>query len=276
MILTKSIMVLINNKNIEHYKNKNIEVVYGKVYEMEVSLLPRYSKYKILAKCETCGAEKELPMQKYHQNWDRSNSYNCKACNSITYKKSMLEKYGYDNPSTTPECVEKRKKTCLEKYGNEYAIANNEVKDKIKNSIFDKYGGHHSKVPEIMKKIKDKGKLTKIGKGLVIPDDELNEWELYRRIVRNITNLNRNKLFEDWNGLDYYDDEYIKNNFDIKHTDYDYPTIDHKISVIYGFKNNITPEEIGGIKNLCITKKGINSSKSFLIEEDYINKKSQS
>ena len=276
MILTKSIMVLINNKNIEHYKNKNIEVVYGKVYEMEVSLLPRYSKYKILAKCETCGAEKELPMQKYHQNWDRSNSYNCKACNSITYKKSMLEKYGYDNPSTTPECVEKRKKTCLEKYGNEYAIANNEVKDKIKNSIFDKYGGHHSKVPEIMKKIKDKGKLTKIGKGLVIPDDELNEWELYRRIVRNITNLNRNKLFEDWNGLDYYDDEYIKNNFDIKHTDYDYPTIDHKISVIYGFKNNITPEEIGGIENLCITKKGINSSKSFLIEEDYINKKSQS
>jgi hypothetical protein len=276
MILTKSIMVLINNKNIEHYKNQNIEVVYGKVYEMEVSLLPRYSKYKILAKCETCGAEKELPIQKYHQNWDRSNSYNCKSCNNITYKKSMLEKYGYDNPSSTPECVEKRKKTCLEKYGNEYAIANNEVKDKIKNSIFDKYGGHHSKVPEIMKKIKDKGKLTKIGKGLVIPDDELNEWELYRRIVRNITNLNRNKLFEDWNGLDYYDDEYIKNNFDIKHTDYDYPTIDHKISVIYGFKNNITPEEIGGIENLCITKKGINSSKSFLIEEDYINKKSQS
>ena len=266
MILTKTIQIRINNKNIEHYKTQNINVVYGEVYDMDVSYVSRYSKYKILAKCETCGAEKELPMQKYHQNWDRSNSYNCKSCNNITYKKSMLEKYGYDNPSSTPECVEKRKKTCLEKYGNEYAIANNEVKDKIKNSIFDKYGGHHSKVPEIMKKIKDKGKLTKIGKGLVIPDDELNEWELYRRIVRNITNLNRNKLFEDWNGLDYYDDEYIKNNFDIKHTDYDYPTIDHKISVIYGFKNNITPEEIGGIENLCITKKGINSSKSFLIE----------
>jgi len=276
MILTKSIMVLINNKNIEHYKNQNIEVVYGKIYEMEVSLLPRYSKYKILAKCETCGAEKELPMQKYHQNWDRSNSYNCKACNNITYKKSMLEKYGYDNPSYTPECIEKRKKTCLEKYGNEYAIANNEIKDKIKNSILDKYGEHHSRVPEIMKKIKDKGKLTKIGKGLVIPDDELTDWELYRRVVRNITNLNKSKLLEDWDGLDYYDNEYIKNNFDIKHTDYDYPTIDHKISVIYGFKNNIMPEEIGSIENLCITKKGINSSKSFLTEEDYINKKSQS
>ena len=51
--------------------------------------------------------------------------------------------------------------------------------------------------------------------------------------------------------------------------------LDHKISIIYGFKNNISPEEIGDISNLCMTKKGINSSKSFLTEEDY-NKKDQS
>jgi len=38
---------------------------------------------------------------------------------------------------------------------------------------------------------------------------------------------------------------------------------------------DIPPEEIGTISNLCMTKKGINSSKSFLTEEDY-NKKSQS
>ena len=275
MILTKSIMVLINNKNIEHYKNQNIEVVYGKVYEIDVAYVSRYSKYKILAKCENCGAEKELPMQKYHQNWDRSNSYNCKACNNITLKKSMLEKYGYDNPSLVTEFVEKRKKTCLEKYGNEYIIASEYSKDKIKDTLNDRYGGHQTNNPEIMNKIIKKGRETKIKNMLVIPDDDLSSWNLYRRNVRNLTNRSKKILFENWDGYDYYDGEYIKDNLngDIKHTDYGYPTMDHKISIIYGFNNNIPPEKIGCLENLCITKKGINSSKSFNIEIDYINKK---
>ena len=34
-----------------------------------------------------------------------------------------------------------------------------------------------------------------------------------------------------------------------------------KISVYYGFKNNISPEELCKLDNLCITKRGINSSK---------------
>jgi len=98
-------------------------------------------------------------------------------------------------------------------------------------------------------------------------------WLNVRHVVRK--NSNKKKLIEEWNGFDYYDGEYIKENFDVKHTDYDFPTIDHKISIIYGFKNNIPPEEIGDLSNLCMTKKGINSSKSFLTEENY-NKKSQS
>jgi hypothetical protein len=41
-----------------------------------------------------------------------------------------------------------------------------------------------------------------------------------------------------------------------------YPTIDHKNSVFYGFMNNIPPEDISDISNLCITKRFINSSKN--------------
>ena len=275
MILTKTIQIRINNKNIEHYKTQNINVVYGEVYDMDVAYVSRYSKYKILAKCETCGAEKELPMQKYHQNWDRSNSYNCKACNNITLKKSMLEKYGYDNPSLVTEFVEKRKKTCLEKYGNEYIIASEYSKDKIKDTLNDRYGGHPMKT-DIKYKGVEKSNNTKLERGLIVPNNLLNEWLIYRKLVRKITDRNRKFIFENWSGLDYYDGEYIKDNFNKKHTDYDYPTIDHKISIIYGFKNNIPPEEIANLFNLCVTKKGINSSKSFLKEDDYINKKNQS
>ena len=274
MILTKTILIRINNKNINHYRNQNIDVVYGETYDMDVKYVSRYSKYKILAKCETCGTEKELTIQKYHQNWDRSNSYNCKSCNNITYKKSMLEKYGYDNPSSTPECIEKRKKTCLEKYGNEYVVNSDYSKEKTKITFEKIYGGHPMKTDLKFKGV-EKSNKTKMERGLIVPDYLLNEWEIYRKLVRKITNRNRNKLIEDWDGLDYYDGEYIKENFDIKHTDYDFPTLDHKISIIYGFNNNIPAEKIGEISNLCMTKKGINSSKSFLTEEDYNKKTSR-
>ena len=43
--------------------------------------------------------------------------------------------------------------------------------------------------------------------------------------------------------------------------DKQYPTIDHKTSILYGFLNKILPSEIGNIDNLCITKRSINSSK---------------
>ena len=47
-------------------------------------------------------------------------------------------------------------------------------------------------------------------------------------------------------------------------TKYDksYPTIDHKISVFNGFINNISPEEISQLENLCITKRTNNSKKN--------------
>jgi hypothetical protein len=41
-----------------------------------------------------------------------------------------------------------------------------------------------------------------------------------------------------------------------------YPTIDHKISIFEGFHKNIPPYIIGGIENLCITKRKINLLKS--------------
>ena len=69
--------------------------------------------------------------------------------------------------------------------------------------------------------------------------------------------------------MDYYDGEYIGDNFTYKHTDSEYPTLDHKTSILHGFKNKIPAKEIAGINNICMTKKGNNSSKGHLTEEDY-------
>lgn len=69
-------------------------------------------------------------------------------------------------------------------------------------------------------------------------------------------------MFENWDGKDYYDDEYIKEYLLLPYGNKKYPTIDHKISIYYGFINNISPDEIGKLENLYITKRTINSKKS--------------
>lgn len=270
MIITESVQVRVNNKNILYLQSQNLDVEYGGIYEIDIKYLPKYSKYRIIAKCESCGDLQELSLQKYHQNLERSNSYNCKSCNNITYKKSMMKKYGEDNPAKIESCNEKRKITCKEKYGSEYIISSEYSKIKTKETLNIKYGGHQSKVPEIIDKIISKGIVTKIKNGFIIPECDLSDWMLYRRTVRRLTERNRNSLLEKWDGFDYYDGEYIKDNFILNHTSINFPTLDHKISIIYGFQNKIPPEKISEIDNLCITKRKINSSKSFLKEEDFL------
>jgi hypothetical protein len=103
---------------------------------------------------------------------------------------------------------------------------------------------------------------TKERKGIYIPTEELDDFKKYRKIVNRITNRNRNILFEKWNGYDFYDKQYILENLKLSHNDMSYPTIDHKISIYQGFKENIPPYIIGGIDNLCVTKRRINLLKS--------------
>jgi hypothetical protein len=117
--------------------------------------------------------------------------------------------------------------------------------------------------------IKDKIKNTKEINGIIIPDSEIDNWSKYKRDVRRITNNNKGELYEDWDGKDYYDGEIINSYLSYKHTHRFYPTIDHKISVYYGFKNSIDPIIIGSIDNLCFTKRTINSSKRDSIEKDF-------
>jgi hypothetical protein len=141
------------------------------------------------------------------------------------------------------EIDELRKETCLEKYG-------------VDNVSKDKY-------------IYEKVINTKELNGVIIPKELLSDWEIYKRKVRNITNSNKKYLYENWNGNDYYDNELIKGYLSHTSTHRFYPTIDHKISVYFGFMNDISPEEIGALDNLCITKRFINSMKGKLIENNF-------
>ena len=125
------------------------------------------------------------------------------------------------------------------------------IKEKIRQHYRDNYDGAEWNTQT--KVVRDKNGW--------IPDENLEGFKLYNRLCRKYTNRNKKELLENWNGLDYYDNEYIKDNFNLNHLDPRYPTIDHKISVKYGYLNNIDTKIIANIDNLCLTKREINSSK---------------
>jgi hypothetical protein len=104
--------------------------------------------------------------------------------------------------------------------------------------------------------------LTKENTGIYIPAEMSSDFQRYRKLVNRFTNKFKKQLFENWNGLDFYDNENIQNNFNLLSKDMSYPTIDHKISLKSGFLKNIPPYIIGNINNLCITKRKINLLKS--------------
>ena len=124
----------------------------------------------------------------------------------------------------------------------------------MKNTCFKKFGSPNYNSSKLAKNKRIENKSQ-------VPDELKTEFELYTKKVRNKTNRVKKKLFESWNGIDYYDNEYIRQNLVLENHNKRYPTIDQKISIYYGFINNIDPEIIGDLENLCITKRSINSSK---------------
>jgi hypothetical protein len=208
-------------------------------------------------------------------------------------KRTKLEKYGDENYNNRDSA----KETSIKKYGTNHHNQNEDIKEKIKQTKKVRYG---SSSYNNIEKIKDtysnydfyeaiiKNKKTKLEKygdenynnkdkmintkvdlGLYVDVTKKMNWEQYRNYVRRLTNKYRKELFEDWDGFDYYDGEYIKENFKFKHYEDKFPTIDHKISIFHGFTNDIAPEIISDINNLCITKKGLNSKKNIKINFNF-------
>jgi len=228
------------------------------------------------------------PYRQYLASCKNGNFYCCSpTCAQIKNRKTNTEKYGCENVFQSNKIKEKIVETNNDKYGVDYPSQSEEirkkiiqsninnfgfdnpgkcdiVKEKMKNTCLDRYGVDNFIKSSIYKNIL-------IKKGLRISDNIKSEFDIYSYEVRKLTKTKRKYIFENWNGYDYYDNEYIKNNFIFNYFNKLYPTIDHKLSIFYCFSNNISIEESASIDNLCVTKKGINSKKSRKNELDFIN-----
>ena len=110
-----------------------------------------------------------------------------------------------------------------------------------------------------------KGKMSFVKSEELYEDISNKNYKLYKNEVRRLSKKSINALYLNWDGYDFYDGEYIKEYLNLSHVDNRYPSVDHKISIYYGFMNGMPVEKISDISNLCITKRFINSTKRDLI-----------
>lgn len=269
-------------KNINHYINffKNINL--KDIIKIEVEFhLEKQSNKKINVSCDICNIQRYIKYQAYTKNINSCKKYpiyTCDKCSHVKLIEYNRENYGVDYYSQHSDKNKKVKETCLNRYGVAHFSQTLDFKEKTAKTCLDKFGfvnpfmdkeriqkifvekygvAHPSQIKEINNKIRK----TNEDSGYWIPLSEKSEYQIYLCRVRVLTIKNFKILINNWNGYDYYDGEYIKDNFNLHHNDINYPTVDHKLSIHYGFINGLDPIIISGIDNLCFTKRSINSSK---------------
>jgi len=224
------------------------------------------------------------------------NSSNIKSINEKR-RKTCLQRYGVDNPSKIPGVVLKlknkdsavllrsslgmiekwkdstqrgifinnRNTTIKNRYGVDNVFKLPAIKDKAKETIYKKYGVYNIAYSNYKR-------VVMVAQGHWLPKEARSDFANYKLAVQQETRRWARVLVEDWMlfmGVCYYTREKL-------HLDQGrgkQPSIDHKISVLYGYQNNIPPENIGHVDNLCVCSVSINAIKNYRTEEEFYKSK---
>jgi len=159
MILTDKINVKISNNQIKYFKEKGYAVKGGnEILSIKVSDMPIGSGAKIKVKCDICGNESEVTINRYYINTKKLTTYYAcsRKCAEQKTKNTNLDKYGVENVSNYQIVKDKKVETCLKNFGVEYPQQSKEILNKGKNTKFDRYGDEN--YSNCLKMIKTKRK----------------------------------------------------------------------------------------------------------------------
>jgi hypothetical protein len=132
MILTREIIIKINESNFSYYEELGYDVTIGEALIIPVELLSVGSKYKIDCKCDGCGVVKEVIFRNYVKYDNRWGEYFCRKCSEHKRKKTLMDKYGVEYPIQNKEIKKKIKKTMIEKFGVDNPTKSKEIIEKRK------------------------------------------------------------------------------------------------------------------------------------------------
>jgi peptide methionine sulfoxide reductase MsrB len=159
MIKNNESVVIITTRNKKYCEKLGYICKVGEILSIDINKMPKMSHNKVIAICEICKNESELPFSKYNNNKDRHGFYSCKKCSNIKRKRTNIEIYGVENICQLDEI----------RYINKKWMSSDEFKIKSEKTLIRKYGVNHysktdkfktdfsNKMKEVIKEKKENG-----------------------------------------------------------------------------------------------------------------------
>jgi len=164
MILTKKLIIKINNRYVKYYKNLGYtDIKGGDEIEINVEDLPKQSHITIECECDICGSLQKIKYYNYVTNIKNQGFYSCKKCKHIKTETTNIKKYGVKSTLQSEEVLEQIKNLNLERYGVKHYSQSEDYKSKIKHTNQEKYGVEHFFQSEEYMKIKEDLFMNKYG-----------------------------------------------------------------------------------------------------------------
>lgn len=117
MILTREILIKINESNFQYYEELGYDITIGETLEIPIELLSIGSHYKIECKCDGCGIQKEVIFKNYVKYNNRWGEYYCRKCSENKRKATLKQNWGVEYPIQNKEIRKKIEKTMIQKFG---------------------------------------------------------------------------------------------------------------------------------------------------------------
>jgi hypothetical protein len=122
MILTREIIIRINESNISYYEEFGYDdIAIGEVLVIPIELLSYGSRYKIDCKCDGCEIVKEVIFKNYVKYGNKWGEYYCRKCSEKKRKNTLMKNHGVEYPIQNKDIKEKRINTLIDKFGPDYA-----------------------------------------------------------------------------------------------------------------------------------------------------------
>lgn len=118
MILTREVVIKINESNLSYYENLGYDVTISEELLIPIELLSKGSHFKIECECDGCGIKKEVIFKNYIKYDNKWGEYYCRKCSEYKRKKTLRKNFGVDYPIQNESVLKKMKKTINKKYSS--------------------------------------------------------------------------------------------------------------------------------------------------------------
>lgn len=131
------------------------KLVFTKGSYKKIEEMTPYSHCMVDIMCDYCGEIKSLMILQHTLSIKKYGKYACKNCKWIKYKETCLEKYGFENASSSEKVKCLRKENNLINHGVENVFQSEIIKSQIKKSYMDNHGvEYNSQLQSCKDKIK--------------------------------------------------------------------------------------------------------------------------